>query len=243
MSANRLKLNADKTELLWAGSRHCCLTLGNRGPKLQLGDDTIVPTNDLKVLGVTLSFDLTMDKRVSNVCSAGFYRLRQLRRVPRSLDTESAATLVHAFVTSRIDYCNVLLAGAPKATTDKLQRFLNAAARLLSGTKKFDRGLSQIMHANLHGNDVPERVKYKLATMVSPRQGFFVPDRLLHSYLRRCVTASSAFCQSSSATCPSTQSLHIWSSGFFCRGSGCLELPVRRTARTAVNCEQFHTVT
>jgi len=31
-------------------------------------------------------------------------------------------------------------------------------------------------------------------------------------------------------------------SGFFCRGSGCLELPVPRTARTAVNCEQFQTV-
>jgi len=39
----------------------------------------------------------------------------------------------------------MLLAGAPKATTDKLQRLLNAAARLLSGTKKFDRGLSQLM--------------------------------------------------------------------------------------------------
>jgi len=120
MSANRLKLNADKTKLLWAGSRHCCLTLGNRGPKLELGDDTIVPTNDVKVLGVTLSSDLTMDKHISNVCSAGFYRLRQLRRVRMSLDTESAATLVHAFITSRMDYCNVLLAGAPKATTDKL---------------------------------------------------------------------------------------------------------------------------
>ena len=101
---------------------------------------------------MTLSFDLTMDKHVSNVCSAGFYRLRQLRRVRRSLDTESAATLVHAFVMSRIDYCNVLLAGTPKATTDKLQRLLNAAApaRLLSGTKKFDRGLSQLMHVDLH---------------------------------------------------------------------------------------------
>ena len=117
---------------------------------LQLGDDTIVPTNDVKVLWVTLSSDLTMDKHVSNVCSAGFYRLRQLRRVRRSLDTESAATLVHAFVTSRIDYCNVLLAWAPKATTDKLQRLLNAAARLLSGMKKFDRGLSKLMHVDLH---------------------------------------------------------------------------------------------
>ena len=46
------------------------------------------------------------------------------------------------------DLCNVLLAGAPKATTDKLQRLLNAAARFLSGTKKFDRGLSQLMHVN-----------------------------------------------------------------------------------------------
>jgi len=44
-------------------------------------------------------------------------------------------------------------------------------------------------------------------------------------------------------TRPSTQSLHIWSSGFFCRGSGCLELPERQTAWTAVNCEQFQTVT
>ena len=66
-SANRQKMNADKTELLWAGSRRRCLTLGNRGPKLQLGEDTVVPTNNVKVLGVTLSSDLTMDKHVSNV--------------------------------------------------------------------------------------------------------------------------------------------------------------------------------
>jgi len=36
------------------------------------------------------------------------------------------ATLVHAFVTSRIDYCNGLLAGVPKAVTDKLQRVMNS---------------------------------------------------------------------------------------------------------------------
>ena len=72
-----------------------------------------------------------------------------------SLYLESAATLVHAFVTSRIDYCNVLLAGAPKAMTDKLQHLLHAAARVVGDTKKFDRGLMQLMHVDLHWFDLP----------------------------------------------------------------------------------------
>ena len=40
---------------------------------------------------------------------------------------DSAATLVHALIASRVDYCNAL-AGAPEVTMDKLQRVLNAAA-------------------------------------------------------------------------------------------------------------------
>jgi len=55
-----------------------------------------------------------------------------------------AATLVQAFVASRyVDYCGSLLIGAPNKTTDKLQRVLNAAARIVSNTRKYDRGLSQ----------------------------------------------------------------------------------------------------
>jgi len=50
--------------------------------------------------------------------------------------------LIHAFVTSRVDYCNALVTGAPIVTIDKLQRVLNAAARVVSDTNKFGRGLS-----------------------------------------------------------------------------------------------------
>ena len=92
---------------------------------------------------------------------SSFYWLRQLRRSRRSLDTESAATLVHAFVASRIDNCNAILAGAPK-----LQRVLNAAARVVSSTHEFDRGLSRLIHDELHWLDVPQRVVYKLGVMV-----------------------------------------------------------------------------
>jgi len=99
-------------------------------------------------------------------CSASFHWLRQLRRVRRSLDDGSAATLVHTFVTSRVDYCNALYAGAPKTVTDKLQRVLNAAARVVSDTRKFDHGLTTHLHDELHWMDVPERVTYKLGVMM-----------------------------------------------------------------------------
>ena len=94
----------------------------------------------------------------ANISAACFYRLRQLRRVRRPLDSESAATLVHALVTSRIDYSNAVLAESPKATTDKLQRVLNAAARVVTGTQKYDRGLTRIMRDELHWLSEPQRV-------------------------------------------------------------------------------------
>jgi len=80
------------------------------------------------------------------------------------LSAESAATIVHAFVTSRVDYCNVVLGEAPKVITNKLKRVVNAAAHILTGTRKFDRGLTQLMHDNHHWLDVPERFKYIILT-------------------------------------------------------------------------------
>ena len=53
-----------------------------------------------------------------------------------------------------------------KSVTKKLQRVLNAAARIITGTRKYDQGLSHLLHTELHWLDVPERVMYKLAPMV-----------------------------------------------------------------------------
>jgi len=86
--------------------------------------------------------------------------------------------LVHAFMTSRIDYGNVVFIGAPKSVTGKLQRVLNAAARVVSGTRKFDHGLMQLLHADLHWLDVPERIKYKLCMMMRRCQDGTAPQYL-----------------------------------------------------------------
>ena len=68
MSANRFKLNADKTELLWAGSRHGPAVLGSAGPSLQLKTETVMANDQVRVLGVTMS-DLSRDKHIGNVCA------------------------------------------------------------------------------------------------------------------------------------------------------------------------------
>jgi len=122
MAANRLRLNAEKTKLLWARSRYSAeAQLGSSGPSMQFGTEVISASDHVRVLGVTVLSDLSLDKHVANVCSSGFYWLRQLRRVRRSLDTDSIKTLVHAFVMLRVDYCNAVFAGSPIYITDKLQ--------------------------------------------------------------------------------------------------------------------------
>jgi len=128
MSANRLKLNAKKTELMWAGTRYTIASfLRLHNPTLMLGTESVKASDAVCVLGVLFTPDLALDKHVTTVSTKCFFQLRQLHRVRCSLDHESTATLVHVFVTSRIDYGNALLANASRTTTDMLQCILNAA--------------------------------------------------------------------------------------------------------------------
>ena len=99
MSANRLKLNADKTELLWVGTKYCLSVCDGRFPCLRFCADTVFASQHVRVLGVVISSDLSLEKR-SNVSATGFHHLRQLRRNRRSVNRDSAATLVLSFTHS-----------------------------------------------------------------------------------------------------------------------------------------------
>ena len=92
-------------------------------------------SSHIRLLGVDISFDLSLDHHVSHICTGCYYRLRQLGRLRRSLDSDSLAAFVYAVVKSQIVYCNTVLAGAPRTVTDKLQRLLNAAATVVTGTR------------------------------------------------------------------------------------------------------------
>ena len=153
-------------ELLWSGSKYSLSKVDGRDPAIKLGSDTIQPSGHVRVLGVIMSSDLSLEKHVSAVSATCFFHLRLIRRVRQSLDVGSAKTLVQAFVTSRVDYCNAVLAESPRVITDKLQRVMNSAARVVIETRKYDSGLSRLMHDELHWLDVTDRVRFKLAVLM-----------------------------------------------------------------------------
>ena len=93
MAASRLRLNLDKTELIWTGTRHNLSKIPGCCRALTLGAAHVVPSDDVRVLGVQLSSDLSIDKHVNVVSAKCFFQLRQLRRIRRSLDDDSVATL------------------------------------------------------------------------------------------------------------------------------------------------------
>ena len=79
---------------------YSCATLSGSYPALQLGADIVlvVACSHVRLLGVDISCDLSLDHHVSRICASCYYRLGQLRRLRRSLDSNSLATLVYAVV-------------------------------------------------------------------------------------------------------------------------------------------------
>jgi hypothetical protein len=86
VGANRLKLNTNKKEVVWLGYRGPLGKLSGIAQTLAVGDDVIQPNSFARLLEVTVTSDLSMEKHVSTVCARCLYQLRQLRCVCQSLD-------------------------------------------------------------------------------------------------------------------------------------------------------------
>ena len=127
---------------------------------IKVGGSERKPSYQVKNLGSWLDPNLNMRHHITNVCKAGFFYLYNIRRIKKYLSRDSLLTLVHAFITSRLDYCNALWCGLPKEQIAKLQRVQNAAARLIMDIGKY----SHITPAlyELHWLPVPARIHFKI---------------------------------------------------------------------------------
>ncbi|XP_067030517.1 uncharacterized protein [Acropora muricata] len=186
----QIDLNKEKTELLVLHSRH-------RSPpafaSLNIGSEVILPSHSARNVGVIFDNTMTMVPHINSPCKSAFYHLRNIARIRKFISIKTTETLFHAFVNSKLDYCNSLAYGLPKYLLQKLQYVQDAAARLITGIRKHDH-ITPILMELLPVN---ERIQFKILLSTFKSLNGFAPvymDEMIQRYVpNRKLRSSSAF--------------------------------------------------
>ena len=176
MSLNFLNFNEKKTEVMvFSGT--------SVTPLVDLGYLAQYRRPIVKNLGVKVDTDLKFDTQIKAVVKSSFFQLRQLAKIKPVLQRQDFETVIHAFVTTRLDYCNALYMGVSGSSIARLQLVQNAAARLLTNTKKYEH-ITPIL-ASLHWLPIHFRIHFKILLFAFKALNGLAPlylSELLHPY-------------------------------------------------------------
>ena len=161
MSSNYLRLNDDKTEIVFIGRKSLVSKVGP--VSLRIGNVSIGSTVQARNIGMIVDNVLNLKSHVNTICKGAWFHLRNVGFIKQYLDRNTCEKLLHAFVTSKLDFLNCLLHGLPDIDLNKLQRIQNAAARMITGAKMRDH--MQPILKDLHWLPIKFRIDYKILLM------------------------------------------------------------------------------
>ena len=157
-----LKLNDNKTELMLVTTKRT-KHLHSLPTSTTIGNAKFPFKQSVKNIGLALDCHLTMNAHVSNIARTCYFDLRRLAYICRFLTSTATATLVSAFVLSKIDYCSSLLFGSSHDVTSHLEGIQNYAARVIL---RLPKSSSITIHLkSLHWLPVKVRSTYKIACL------------------------------------------------------------------------------
>ena len=162
MARNWLKLNDLKTEFIIFGAKKYLSVFQNA--TITIGDCSISSVKSVKSIGAHLDNNLTMDNQIAATCRSAWFYLYQIGKIRKYLTEEQTKTVVHAYVTSRLDMNNSLLLGVAQKKLKRLQMVQHAAARMITGLKKRDHITPALR--DLHWLPIEKRILYKVLLLV-----------------------------------------------------------------------------
>jgi len=112
---------------------------------LRVGTNFMTPFAAVWDLGFLFDSHMLTSSHVRKTVSTCFSMLRQLRSIRRSMSRPVVQSLVTSHVLSHLDYGNVTLVGIPQHFLRRLQSVMNAAARLIYLSSKFDH-INPLLH-------------------------------------------------------------------------------------------------
>ncbi|XP_073401081.1 LOW QUALITY PROTEIN: uncharacterized protein [Dendrobates tinctorius] len=160
-------LYADDTQIYISGPDITSLLTRSCGPPTNLSitvnDCPLSPVPQARCLGVILDADLSFKPHIQALSTSCRLQLKNISRIRSFLTQESAKTLVHALIISRLDYCNLLLCGLPSNTIAPLQSILNSAPRLIHLSPRYSP--ASPLCQSIHWLPIAQRLQYKTLTM------------------------------------------------------------------------------
>jgi hypothetical protein len=174
MTENFLCLNDNKSDLILFGKKSQLDKLP--GMQVTVRAEVINSVPCVHNLGAYFDSQLIMSGQVNHITKSAWFPLRKIGQIRKFLGEKSAARLIHAFVSARIDQYNVLLHGIPDYQIQRLQRIQNAAARMLtliSPAKELH--VSPILF-KLHWLPVRFRIEYGILLLVFKALNGLAPD-------------------------------------------------------------------
>ena len=161
LTDNHLKLNDNKTEVMIVGKENVKSKIQG-DIEICIGSEKVKPKSCVRNLGAFLDSELSMQEQVKSTSRSCYSSLHSLGRIRKYLDENSVKTLVHAFITCKIDNLNSLLPCVSDhvRTLNKLQMILNTSARLIFRLRKHDHITPVLME--LHWLPIQARIDYKI---------------------------------------------------------------------------------
>ena len=104
MLLHKLKLNTEKTELLLIrpNSRQCNVP----DISLKFSDLSVYPSESARNLGVIFDNTFNFKRQITNIIKSSYWHMKNIRSIKKYLPNAILATLIHAFISSRLDFCN-----------------------------------------------------------------------------------------------------------------------------------------
>ncbi len=130
MSKKGLQLNDSKSEvLIFTPCAPSSASINNLSSSLGALSNNV--WKEARNFGVVFDSELSFDVQVTKVVQACFAQLRQLTKIKSFFSVADLQKVIHAFISSRLDYCNALYSGISQRNLQRLQLIQNAAAWLV----------------------------------------------------------------------------------------------------------------
>ena len=159
---NGLLINPDKTKLLVMRNRQMLLRLPKDFHVTLLGKE-VTPSNSVRDLGIEMDVMLSFDEHITNTVSSCFASLCQINRIKHLFDSKSLENVIHALVFSQLFYCSPVWSSTSKKNVSKLQSVQNFAARVVTGSRKFEH-ITPVLR-DLNWLTVSSMLKYTVAIL------------------------------------------------------------------------------